>query len=61
MRRIDLVAITDVPAKVVLLDDFAQIGEDLGRGRDRRSDPWLETIAEGIQVAIRSDAGIAVG
>src|SRR5271166_1715007 len=60
-RRIDLMAIADVPAEVVLLDDFAHIGEDLGCGRDRRADPRLETIAEGIEVAIRPDTRITVG
>src|SRR5215469_1741405 len=50
--RIDLMAITDMPAEVVLLDDFAHIGEDFCRGRDRRSDPRLEPVAEGIKIAI---------
>src|SRR5262245_4730916 len=53
-------AIPDVPAKVILLDDFAQIGEDLGGGRDRRSDPRLETITEGIQITIRPNTRITM-
>src|SRR5271165_5384821 len=61
MRRIDLVPIADVPAEVVILDDFAEIGEDLGTRRDRRADPWLETIAEGVEVAIRPNTRIPVG
>ena len=59
--RGDLVAIADVRAEIVLLDHLAHVGQDLGRGRDRRAGPGLEAIAEGVEVAVGADAGIAVG
>ena len=54
-------AITDVPAEVVLVDDFADVAQDLGSGRDRRAGPRLEAIAEGVEIAVGTDAGISVG
>ena len=54
------VAVANVTAEVVLCDDFAHVGEDLGCGRDRRTGPGLEAVAERIEVAVRPDAGIAV-
>src|SRR5205085_3680165 len=59
--RRDLVTITDVAAEIVLVDDFAHVVEDLGSRGDWCTGPWLEAIAESIKVAIRPDAGIAVG
>ena len=56
----DLVAIADVTGEIVLGDDVAHVGADLGRGRDRRAGPRLEAIAEGVQVAVRTDARIFV-
>ena len=35
--RDDRVAVADVAGEIVLLDDLAHVGEDLGRGRDRRA------------------------
>jgi len=55
------VTITDVAAEIVLVDDFAYVVEDLGSGCDWCTGPWLEAIAEGVKIAIRPDAGIAVG
>ena len=60
-RRGDLVPVADVPAEVVLLDDLAHVLEDLGGGRDRRAGPGLEAVAEGVEVAVRPDARVAVG
>jgi hypothetical protein len=57
----DLVMVTDVAADIVLLDDFAHVVEDLSSGCDWRTGPWLEAIAEGVKVAIRPNAGIAMG
>src|ERR1700712_1490459 len=48
-RRIDTVAITDVPREIVVVDHLAHIGADLRSGRDRRADPRLEAVTEGVQ------------
>jgi len=47
-------------AEAVLLDHFAHVGQDLGRGCDGRAGPGLEAVAEGMQVAVGADAGIAM-
>ena len=47
-------------AEIVLLDHLAHVGQDLGRGRDRRAGPRLEPVAERIKVAVRPDAGECV-
>src|SRR5258708_39461581 len=60
-RRGNLVLVADVGAEVVFLDHLAHIAENLSGGRDRRAGPWLEAVAEGVQVAVGADAGIAVG
>ncbi len=60
-RPRDLVAIADVAVKVVLLDHLAHVFADLVRGGDRRADPGLEAVAEGVEVAVGADAGILVG
>ena len=57
----DPVAIANVSIEAIFIDDFAEIGENLISGRDRFADPWLEAIAERVEVAVRPDAGIAVG
>ena len=59
--RGDLVAIADVAAEIVLLDHLAHVAHDLGGRRDRSAAPWLEAIAEGVQVAVGTDARIAMG
>ena len=54
-------AITDVPAEAVLVDDFADVAQDLGSGRDGRAGPRLEAIAKGVEIAVGTYAGISVG
>ena len=49
--------VADMPVESVLGDDLAHIGEDFRGGRDRRRSPRLETIAEGVKVAVGADAG----
>ena len=53
--------IANVRAEVVLVDDLGHVADDLGGGGDRRTTPWLEAIAERMQVAVRSDARVAMG
>ncbi len=52
--------VADVPGEVVLLDHLAHVLEDLFGGGDRGANPWLEAVAEGVEVAIRADAGVAM-
>ena len=59
--RGDLVPIADVPAQVVLFDHLAHVAHDLGGRRNRSASPWLEAITEGVQVAVGTDARIAMG
>src|SRR3954451_2964387 len=44
----------------VLLDDLTHIAENFLGRRDRRAGPWLEAVTEGVQVAVGTDAGIAM-
>ena len=53
--------VADVGTEGVFLDDFAHIAQNLRGGRDRGAGPRLEPVAEGMQVAVGPDAGIAVG
>ena len=53
--------IADVRREIVLVDHVAHVFQDFGRARDRRCRPRLEAVAEGVQVAVGADAGIAVG
>src|ERR1700733_14176597 len=55
------VPVTNVGVEAIVVDDLAEIGENLLSGRDRFADPWLETIAERVEVAVRPHAGIAMG
>jgi len=50
-----------VTGESVLLDHLAHVLEDLGAGGDRRSDPGLEAIAKGVEVAVGADAWVFVG
>ena len=50
--RKDLVAIADVAREVVLLDHLAYVGEDFLAAGDRRANPGLEAVAEGVKVAV---------
>src|SRR6266849_6083944 len=59
--RGNLVLVADVGGEGVFLDDFAHIAQNLRSGRDRGAGPRLEPVAEGMQVAVGPDAGIAVG
>ena len=56
----DRMVVADVAIEVVLPDHLAHVGEDLVGGGDRRSDPRLEPIAERVQVAVGTDAGVLV-
>ena len=58
---VDAVAVADMAREVVLLDHLAHVGQDFLRRRDRLAGPRLEAIAEGVEVAVRADAGIAMG
>ncbi len=60
LRRGDPVVVADVPLKAVLLDHLAHVLEDLFGGGDGCARPRLEAVAEGIEVAIGADAGVAV-
>jgi hypothetical protein len=55
------VLVADVRSEIVFLDHVAHVFQDFGRARDRRCRPRLETVAEGVQIAVGADAGIAVG
>ena len=57
----DLVAKPDMAGQIVLSDHLVHIVQDLSRCGDRRPTPGLEPVAEGIEVAVGADAGIAVG
>src|SRR5262245_4178902 len=59
-RRPDRVTVADVWFEAVLLDHLAHVGQDLRSSCDRRTSPWFEAVAEGVQVAVGSDAGILV-
>ena len=48
--------IADVAGEVVLLDHLAHVLADLVCGGDRRPDPGLEAVAEGVEVAVGADA-----
>src|ERR1700738_1566582 len=60
-RRGNLVPIADVLVEPVLGDDLAHIGANFRSGCDRCAGPGLETIAEGMKIAVGADTGIAVG
>ena len=53
-------SVADVAVEIVVLDHLAHVAEDLRAGGDRRSDPGLETVAEGVEVAVGPDAGIGM-
>ena len=52
--------VADVRREVVLVDDLAHVGEDLVGLGDRLAPPRLEDIAERVEIAVGSDAGIRV-
>lgn len=47
-------------SEIVLFDHLAHVAQDFGSGRDWRPDPWLEPIAECVEVAVRPNSGIAM-
>ena len=53
-------AIANVGGDPVLIDHLAHVLEDFFGAGDRRADPGLEAIAEGIKIAIGTDARILV-
>ena len=53
--------VADVAIEIILLDHFAQIGLYFGGRGDRRPHPRFEAEAEGIKIAIGTDAGEFVG
>jgi hypothetical protein len=53
--------IANVSIEAIVIDDFAEIGKNLRSGGNRFADPWLEAVAERVEVAVRPDAGIAMG
>ena len=57
-RAQDPVLVADVSGDIVVLDHLAHIGADFFGGRDRRPDPGLEAVAEGVEIAVRADARI---
>ncbi len=59
--RGDLVAVADVGREMVLVDHLAHIAQDFLGAGDRRADPGLEAIAEGVEVAVGADPRIGVG
>jgi hypothetical protein len=57
----DFMAVANMPGEVVFGDHVVQVFHDFGAGGDGRADPWLETVAEGKKIAIRTNAGITMG
>src|SRR5690606_35099914 len=58
--RRDPVVVADMTTEIVLLDHLIHIGKDFLRRCDGRSRPRLEAITESVEIAIRTNAGIAV-
>ena len=58
--RDDLMPVADVSAELVLLDHLAHVAQDFLGGGDRCAGPGLETVAEGVELAVRAYAGVAV-
>ena len=50
-----------MPGEIVLVDHLAHVAKNFRGGCDRRPDPRLEAVAEGMEVAVGADAGIAMG
>ena len=60
-RRAYRVVVPDMRRDPVLVDDLAHVFQDFVRRCDRRAGPRLEAVAESVEVAVRPDAGKAVG
>src|SRR6187431_600828 len=54
------VPVANVLSQRILDNHVLHISQDLGAGGDRWAHPWLESVAEGEQVAVRTDAGEAM-
>jgi hypothetical protein len=52
--------IANVLIESIFVDDFAQVRENLDGIRNRLAHPWLETIAECIEVAVGPYTRIAM-
>ena len=59
--RGDPVLVADVLVEAVLVDDLAEVGEDLLARRDRRAAPRLEPVTVGEQVAVRAHPRVPMG
>ncbi len=57
---VDAVVVADVRLEVVLVDHLAEVLQDLLGAGDGRTEPGLEAVAEGEQVAVGADARVAV-
>ena len=57
---VDAVVVADVRREVVLVDDLAEVLQDLVGAGDGRAEPGLEAVAEGEEVAVGADAGVPV-
>jgi hypothetical protein len=57
---VNLVAVAYVTVEAVLGDHLAHVAADFLGGGDRRAGPRLEAVAEGVQVAVGTDAGVFV-
>src|SRR5579883_2124815 len=60
LRRQDTMPVANVFRETVLPDHLAHIRENFRCSRDRRPDPGLEAVAEGMQIGIGADTGIFV-
>jgi len=60
LGRLHRMAIANVTRYAVLVDDFAEVGQDLGGRRKRRALPGLESVAEGEEVAVGAHPRIAM-
>ena len=60
VRRKDAMAVADMGVETVFGDHFGHIRFDFRRGGDRRTGPRLEAIAEGVEIAVGADAGVAM-
>ena len=61
LRIGDLLAVTNMLIEIVLGDDLAHVVENFFRRGDGRPGPGFEAIAEGVEIAVGTDAWIAMG
>ena len=53
--------VAQMPTQIVLFDHLAHVLQDLGGCGDRLGSPWFEAVAVGVEVAVGTDARIAMG